>query len=191
MRLSVVIAAAVALLAPISAFANGGGPLLLIINGLTFLYGGLVIIAVEWALYVHWARIPAKIAFWDAVTANLVSTVLVGLGVPLLLATVSGVSSVVLPEAIGSFAMALGTWVWEGMSFPAVTFSSTAFWWVVTFFLTVLNEKAVINKRWKARHFKSELSAGSLSWRCNAVTYAGLLLVIGGSFVYSYFKNQG
>lgn len=85
--------------------------------------------------------------------------------------------------------MALETWIWDGMDFPTVTFASTAFWWLVTFFLTVLNEKAVLRRRWKAREIQPKLSAAAISWRCNAVTYTGLLLVLGGTILYALFDQ--
>ena len=172
------------LLFPKTTYADGGGPLLLIINGMTFIYGGIVIIGVEWLIYVRWAKIPKSAAFVDALITNLVSTAVIGFGVPLFIAAISGALSAVLPETIGSYAMAMGTWVYDGLPFPKVMWTSTIFWWITTFFLTIYVEKRVLMKRWKSRNYEAAWSARVLSWRSNAITYLGLFMIIVGFFLY-------
>lgn len=177
------------ILTPCTARADGGGPLLLIINGLAFIYGGILIVLVEWLIYVRYARIEKKRALWDSLIVNAVSAVTVGFGLPLAVAAVSGLAGVALPRTIGSYAAALGTWIYEGVSFPRLTFASTAFWWVVTFFLTVYVEKLVLQKLWRRRQFSPAISASALSWKSNLVTYSGLLIVIIGAIVWENYHG--
>lgn len=185
--ITLILISIILLLLPAAAYADGGGPLLLIINGMTFLYGGIVIIGVEWLIYVHWAKIPKYDAYKDALIANLISTGLVGFGLPLSIAAISGGLSVALPNTIGSYAMAMGTWVYDGMPFPKVMWTSTIFWWVATFFLTVHVEKRVLIKRWKARNYEAAMSARAVSWISNAITYLGLLIFLAGFILYDKY----
>lgn len=177
------------ILTPCTARADGGGPLLLIINGLAFLYGGILIVLVEWLIYVRCAGIEKMRALWDSLIVNVVSTAAVGFGLPLAVAAVSGVAGVALPRSIGSYASALGTWIYEGASFPKLTFASTAFWWIVTFFLTVYAEKKVLQKLWRRRQFSPAISAAALSWKSNLVTYSGLLIIIVGTIMWENYHG--
>jgi hypothetical protein len=175
------------LLIPEIALADGGGPLLLIINGMAFHYGGILIIATEWFIYFQWAKIPKYEAFWDALLVNLISTLLVGFGVPLLIALISVGVGAILPNTINSYALALGTWVWEGLPFPKVMWASTIFWWIITFILTVIVERKTLERRWISRNYKPVISARNLSWRSNGLTYFGLLIVIVGSIIWENY----
>lgn len=177
------------LLLPGTARADGGGPLLLIISGLAFLYGGILIILAEWLIYIRYAKIGKVRALWDSLIVNIVSTVTVGFGLPLLIAAVSWAAGAALPGSIGSYAAALGTWLYEGVPFPRLTFASTAFWWVITFFLTVYAEKIVLQKLWQRRQFSPAISAAALSWKSNLVTYSGLLVVIIGTIVWENYRG--
>lgn len=177
------------ILTPGIARADGGGPLLLIISGLAFLYGGILIVLVEWLIYVRCARIEKARALWDSLIVNAVSTVTVGFGLPLAVAAVSGIAGIALPRSIGSYAAALGTWIYEGASFPKLTFVSTAFWWAITFFVTVYVEKQVLQKLWRRRQFSPVISAAALSWKSNLATYSGLLVVIVGTIVWENYHG--
>jgi hypothetical protein len=131
-----------------------------------------------------WAKIPGEDALFDSIAANLISTALIGFGVPLAVALISILTGAALPAIIGSYAMALGTWAYEGVQFPKIMFASTIFWWVVTFFLTVYVEKQVLLRRWKKREYICVKSARQLSWVSNIITYLGLLAVL-----YSFLKD--
>jgi hypothetical protein len=117
---------------------------------------------------------------------NIYSTVVIGLGFPLVVAAIGGVGSL-LPGAVGQFFSAAGTWVYEGIAYPTLTFGFTFFWLIVTFVLTVRYEATVLEKRWKARSVKYPLSAAALSWRGNAITYGGLLLYFLLTFTPMFF----
>ncbi len=166
---------ALTLLFPSAAFADGGGPLLLIFNFLAFLYGSILIILVEWFLYVRLAAVPRELAFFDALVTNILSTLVVGFGFPFVIGFIGYLGSVVSPE-VGEVSMALGTWVYENMKYPKLSFSMTALWLIVTFFLTVRYEAKIIRNRWAGREFTGKIRPEKLSWYCNSITYAGLFI---------------
>lgn len=173
--------AALILFIPPVAFADGGGPLLLIFNYMAFLYGSILIILVEWFLYCRLASAPRKEAFWDSLIANVLSTLIIGFGLPLVIATITMLVDVpalkkLIPLDISHVLLALGTWVYEGAEYPKLTNTMTVFWLVVTFFLTVWYEAKILRKRWIRRGFVGKINPVQLSWYCNSITYAGLFI---------------
>ncbi len=168
------------LLFPTAALANAGAPLLLVVNGLVFLYGMVLIVLAEWGLYVRLAKLPAREAFWDALTANLVSTVVIGFGFPLLIAAL-GMWGESLPKPAGQILLAAGTWVFDRIRYPRLTFLFTAFWLCVTYVLTVYCEAWFLSRRWRARGVTPPISPLALNWRSNTITYLGLLAVLASS----------
>jgi hypothetical protein len=168
---------------PNVALANGGGPLLLIVNGLAFLYGSVLIVLLEWAIYWWSAKVPASDAFLDALIVNLYSTVVVGLALPLGIGLV-GALGALLPEPVGEFFWAFGTWIYEGVKYPKLTIAFTFLWLIVTYLLTVKYESHVLRVRWARRGLEPLISARAVSWRANSLTYAGLFafLLFGVAF---------
>jgi hypothetical protein len=169
------------LLLPIAAFADGGGPLLLIFNFMAFLYGSIIIILVEWFLYCLLASVPRKDAFWDSLIANVLSTLIIGFGLPLVIAALTMLVDVpalkkLIPPGINHVLLSIGTWVYEGMRYPKLTDTMTAFWLAVTFFLTVWLEAKILSKSWSRRGFVGKINPVKLSWYSNSITYAGLFI---------------
>jgi hypothetical protein len=179
--------AALLLLIPSVAFADGGGPLLLIVNFLAFLYGSILIILVEWLLYVRLASVPKGPAFWDSLVTNLLSTVVVGFGFPFVIGLISWFG-LFIPWGVGDILLALGTWVYEGIKYPKLSMSMTAFWLLVTYFLTVRYETKILRKRWEKRGFTGKMTPEKLNWICNSVTYAGLFIFFLAAWVFE--KNH-
>lgn len=175
------------LLAPSVAFADGGGPLLLIVNFLAFLYGSILIILIEWLLYTRLASVPRDLAFWDSLIVNVLSTLVVGFGFPLAIGLI-GLFGSFIPWGFGDISMALGTWVYEGIKYPKLSMSMTAFWLVVTYFLTVRYETKILRKRWEKREFKGKMTPEKLNWICNSVTYLGLFIFFLAAWVFE--KNH-
>lgn len=159
------------------AFADGGGPLLLIFNFLAFLYGSILIVLVEWFLYVRLASVPRDLAFWDSLVANVLSTIVVGFGLPLAIGLISSFGHFITWGGFGDVLLALGTWAYGGIKYPKLSLTMTAFWLVVTFFLTVWYEAKILRKRWDRRGFVGKIKPVKLSWYCNSITYAGLYIV--------------
>jgi hypothetical protein len=167
--------AALMFLLPTVSYADGGAPLLLIFNFVTFLYGSVAIILAEWLIYIFLASVPRGDAFWDAVVANLASTVLIGFGFPLAIGIVGYLGSS-LPYGIGDIFLVVGTWVYENIKHPKLTKAMTLFWMAVTFLLTVLFEARILRKRWNERGFTGTISVNKLSWYSNGVTYIGIFI---------------
>jgi len=167
--------AALMFLLPTASYADGGAPLLLIFNFVTFLYGSILIILVEWIIYILLASVPRGDAFWDAVVANLASTVFIGFGFPLAIGIIGAIGSN-LPHGIGDISLVMGTWVYENIKHPKLTKAMTLFWMVVSFLLTVYFEAKILRKRWNERGFTGKISVNKLSWYSNSVTYIGIFI---------------
>ena len=67
---------------PTIAYANGGGPLLLFISGSAFIFGQVWILFIETLLLKKVSGLSIKTTFKHVFLANLVSTLIVGLGFP-------------------------------------------------------------------------------------------------------------
>lgn len=179
---------ALMILLPSIAFADGGGPLLLIFNFLAFMYGSILIILVEWFLYTRLASVPRGLAFWDSLVANLLSTLVIGIGFPFVIGLISWIGLFIPSWGVGDVLLALGTWVYEGIKYPKLSMTMTAFWLVVTYFLTVWYEVKIIRKRWDKRGFTGKIDPVKLSWYCNSITYAGLFIFFLAAWVFE--KNH-
>ena len=165
-------------LLPSYAFADGGGPVLLIVNGLYFLYGCIAILLSEWLVYRYKGTLTWKDAFWDVLWVNVSSTLVIGLGFPLLIAALSGLGSL-LPGELGTVVFALGTWVvGDNSPHPELVMPMTGLWLGVTFLLTVYFETWVVKKRWTKRGFEAPVKPLTLNWFANGVSYSGLVVLL-------------
>lgn len=158
-----------------NAEANGGGPLLLIFNVMAFAIGSLAIIAVEAAVYRIMAKLEAWQAIKDAFFVNLWSTLIIGFGFPFVISFLSGVAGEI-HAPLADYALAVGTWVFDGIKHPKVTIVFVYVWLVVAFFLTVLLESFLLSKRWSKREQQSPVTATRINWIGNAITYFLLIL---------------
>jgi len=165
------------LLSPSICWADGGGPLLLFINFFAFLYGSVLIVLIEWWVYCKFAKIPTREAFWASVHINIGSTLVVGFGFPFLLGIVTAIFGFI-PGAVGTVSLAIGTWVYENVKYPKLTYSMTVIWLAVTFVLTVYYEKKLLVERLAKRGIQSEMDLQRLSWYANGITYLGLLITM-------------
>ncbi|MEE1673397.1 hypothetical protein SNR37_002820 [Agarivorans aestuarii] len=93
---------------PAIAYANGGGPILLFISGSAFIFGQIWILLIETVLLRKASGLSTKTTFKHVFLANLVSTLIVGLGFPFLLALITAFA-MELPQPYGGYASALGT----------------------------------------------------------------------------------
>lgn len=98
--------------------------MLLIVNGLAFLHGSILKVVTEWAVYVWLGSERPRPALIDALFVTAYSTILIGLGFPIVLAIVGGVG-MLAPSPVGDFFSALGTWVYEGNRYPEMTYGFT------------------------------------------------------------------
>lgn len=156
-----------------AAHANAVLPLLLMVNYPAFVFGSVAIVLVEWWVHVKFGDLRARDALADVFWANLLSTVVVGLGLPVLIATAGSVARG-LPGEAGRLAFAAGTWMFDGSSYARLTLGFTFAYLIVCYVLTVYFEARVVAWRWRARRAAPARSARALSWIGNSLTYAGV-----------------
>lgn len=157
-------------LSPNIAWADGGAPLLLIINWLAFLYGFIFIVVIESVIYSRLCKASLTRSLLNMTLVNLVSTCLIGLGLPFLV----GFLSMSIGSASGGRAdlvLAFGTWFRGPSRYSGVMLWATVFWFLVTYLATIYFEAWQIAWQWKRRSFKSPVSARKLSWIVNSSTY--------------------
>ena len=162
---------------PAVSYANGGGPLLLFISASAFIFGQIWILTSETYLYKKLVKIDYVTAFKQVFIVNLVSTVVVGLGFPFLLAVITALG-MELPKPYGGYMSALGTWAYDRAPHAEVLPFLLVFWLLVTFFLTVLCERWVLLKIWKKANFESPIEVNKLMLQVHLVSYAGLVIIV-------------
>jgi len=166
-----------ALCLPTVCYANGGGPLLLFISFFAFIYGQVWILASETFVYIKLLKLSLRTAFKQVFIVNLVSTIVVGLGLPFLLAVITGLG-MELPEPYGGYFSIVGTWVYESAPHIALLPYTSAFWLLITLFLTVLCERWVLLRIWAKTNYTPPVPVNSLMWRAHLVSYSGLFVII-------------
>jgi hypothetical protein len=175
------------ILLPAKAYANGGGPLLLILNAYIFVVGQVWIAGSETYVYKRNANLSLKESLKEVVLINLISTVVVGLGFPFILAVIGGIGSF-LPEPIGPLFFLLGTWIVDKVPYDINLLPYVmAVGFVATYFLTVFFESWCLNKYWKRKKIETTITAKKLSWYANSVSYGGLVAISG---IYYLFTNN-
>lgn len=174
-----------ALFFPVACFANGGGPLLLLISGSAFLYGQLWIIVSETVVYHKLTGLEARVALKQVFLVNPVSTLVVGLGFPFLLAALTA-AGMFLPAPFKDISSLLGTWAYENASYTELLGLYTVLWLLVTFVLTIDCERWHLTKIWNKSGFSPSISVTGLMVRAHLVSYLGLFGIIlymwGGMF---------
>lgn len=162
---------------PTLVYANGGGPLLLFISGSAFIFGQVWILFIETFLLKKASGLDAKTTFKHVFIANLVSTIIVGLGFPFVLAIITGLA-MELPQPYGGYGSALGTWVYEGAPYIKHLGYISLVWLLVTFLLTVFCEKAFYKWYWRKVGFAPSFSINKFIWQAHAASYLGLLIIV-------------
>jgi hypothetical protein len=168
-------------LMPIPAFADGGGPLLLIFNGFLFTFGQAWILLAEFVYLAK--RAPAvpkgKLAKW-VLGANLVSTLGGAFLIPLLWGAVFGFLSYVGPwrdSDFGGFLIAFGTWVaGDNSPYPQLAMFMSGLLFIATYFATVWIEYRLL-LRWDSAKELTTHNALRTVYTMNAISYAGLVIL--------------
>ena len=180
------------LLFPSVAWANAGAPLLLIVNFMAFVYGSVLIVAAETLIYKVLTKDSWKSALYAIFGVNLLSTIVIGLGIPLVIGLVTALLGFLLvlfwQDAADVAMFVLGTWIYDGSPYIGesyVTYIATGLWLFVLYILTVYFEAYLIRKLWRKRSFKSPVGALKLNIVTNSVTYAGLATF----FIYFFIFN--
>ena len=167
------------LLFPLPLPADGGGPLLLLIDFYIFSVGQIWIVAAE---FFYLARVwpdasRITILKWTVLT-NLISTLLGAMILPFLWAAVFGLLSVIpgiSGHEAGKVLLAMGTWiagdnspyVWLAMAMSAILFA-------VTYFATVKIEYLLLNY-FMQEEGRAEAVTMRQVYIMNLISYAGLV----------------
>ena len=162
---------------PAVAYANGGGPLLLFISGSAFILGQVWILFIETLLLKKVSGLNVKTTFKHVFFANLVSTILIGLGFPFLLAVITAFG-MALPQPYGGYASALGTWIYDSAPHMNYLGYISLAWLFVTFVLTVFCEKAFYKWYWRKIDFTPSFPINKFIWQAHAASYSGLLIIV-------------
>ncbi len=168
-------------LVPLPAFADGGGPVLLLVNGFLFTIGQVWILSAEFVYLTRRApSIPKwRLAKW-VVGANFVSTLGGALFIPFAWATVFALLSFIGPwrnSTFGGFLMACGTWiVGDNSPFPWLAMTMTAILFVGTYFATVWIEYRLL-LQWDAGKTLMAEHGLRTVYVMNAISYAGLIVM--------------
>jgi len=175
------------LLIPSICVADGGGPILLIINGLVFLMGQVWILISEYSyLYFLFKKLslPKIKIFKATVVMNVLSTLIGAILFPLALAVVTFPGTLYSKSRWGGLLMASGSWVaGDSSPFKQVAIGAAIVGFVITYFLTVWIEYRYLDK-WFRRH--EIVVPGNFLKHCfmlNGVSYLGLIILFFG-FIY-------
>ncbi len=161
---------------PSISYANGGGPLLLFVSGSAFLFGQVWILSVETAILKWVSGLEVKTSFKYVFFANLLSTITVGLGFPLLIAVISAIT-MELPLPYGNYASIIGTWIYNDAPYLEYIVYFLFVWLLTTFILTIYCEKWFYRWYWKKTGFDAGFSLNKFVWGAHAVSYSGLVLI--------------
>jgi len=173
------------LLLPTVARADGGAPLLLFFNSYAFLFGSVFIILIEWLIYLKIGAFPRQPAFWASLTVNIASTLLIGIVLPLILALITGLTADL--SGHGSLLATVGTWIAENNKYNGIVQYVTITWLLISFVLTVYFEARLLSRFCTERNISPRIELIKLSWYANGITYAILLLVFIGAFIFELY----
>ena len=169
-------------LVPTVALADGGGPILLIVNGFLFTVGQIWILFAESYYLARCApAVPKWRVFKLIVWINLASTVGGALLLPLLWAAVFAALAALGPwrdSTIGGVLIALGTWVaGDNSPFPWLALASSSVLFVGTYFATVWIEYRLLQRWSTSNGIPLANNVLRLSYKMNAISYVGLIVL--------------
>lgn len=167
----------VVILSPATAWASGGGPLLLLFNSSVFIIGQIWIMGVEFLIYRKFVRISKQEALGDIFSVNIFSTLVVAFFLPLIIA-VAGLAGNLLPGNISAVISALGTWAYDNSKYNNLALFMSFFWFSLLFVVTVYFEAWIYKRRWRKRGFVSDVNPITISWYTNSISHIGLLMAI-------------
>lgn len=167
---------------PAIAYADGGGPLLLIINFYLFTVGQVWILVSEFLYLVRaWPGLKKALVFKWTLFANLASTALGAFLLPFLWAAVFGLlASIpgVSESDIGGVFWAAGTWILgDNSPYPWLAMTVSGVLFVLTYFVTVQVEYRLL------RRFINTPEAGMAQisirqcYMLNLISYSGLIIL--------------
>lgn len=155
----------------------------MLLNTGIFTIGQIWIIGAETYVYKCKAELSAKESLFQVIGINLISTIVVGLGFPLVLAIIGGIGSF-LPEPVGPYFFLIGTWVFDKVPYKIELLPYVmSIGFIATYFLTVRFEAWCLDKYWSRKKIKAAITAKKLSWYANTYSYAGLIIISGAYYI--------
>lgn len=167
----------------LSAYANGGGPLLLIVNSMLFTYGQVWILGIETFLFqrVFYGTKLLTVFKW-VFLGNLISTMVGAFLAPLVWAAAFGfLGHSLWDNEIGKILFALGTWVaGDNSPHPNLAKTATLVGFALAYFITVHIERKVFEVAIRRGELSQCDNLLKFCYGVNAISYAGLI----GMFIY-------
>lgn len=159
--------------------ADGGGPLLLLFSVPLFTFGQVWIIGSEWFFLRKRLGVPPANTFGWILGANVISTIVCAIGLPLVWAILTiGVSSLAGDSELGKLVLASGTWILgDNSPYPNVALAATAIGFFVTFFPTWWVEWMLI-RRWTSRSGNLPSDLVRTVFFANLISYLGLIALV-------------
>jgi hypothetical protein len=180
------------------AFANAGAPILLVFNGFFFAFGSIIIVAIESYFHWHILRQGWKRAFQEILIINIASTVIIGLGIPLLVAfivpLIDGIIGFIMIrdsnlDTTSVAAIALSTWVFD---FPLLTKAipympvAMAFWNIICYIYSIKFESLLLQRLQNST--SPEVQKVTLYGNTASYALLGLCLIVASFFFYTHMK---
>lgn len=171
-----------AALVPALAYADGGGPLLLIINFFLFSVGQFWILLAEY-LYLQriWPKQKKMLVFTWTFFANLISTLLGALLLPFLWAAVFGILASIpgiSDSALAKVFWAMGTWIiGDNTPYPWLTYTFCGILFILTYFLTVFIEYKLLQSFTKQQIVNITPITLRHCFMLNLISYCGLVVL--------------
>lgn len=174
---------------PVCAFADGGGPLLLLIDFYIFSVGQVWIVAAEFFYLAKiWQDLSRMIiAKWTILT-NLISAILGAMIFPFLWSALFGLLSIV-PGISGHEAekilMAIGTWlVGDNSKYAWLAMAASAILFAATYFVTVKIEYLLLNYFMQEDERPEPITMKQV-YIMNLISYIGLVVLFAAGMLWS------
>jgi len=170
------------LVIPAISYADGGGPLLLIINVYLFTVGQVWIQLAEFLYLIRvWPDLKKALVFKWMFFANLASTALGALLLPFLwaavfalLASIPGLSD----SNLGGVFWATGTWILgDNSPYPWLAMTVSGVLFVVTYFVTVLVEYRLLKRFTISQGAEVTPISIKQCYLVNLISYCGLVVL--------------
>lgn len=165
-----------------SAFADGGGPLILFVSPGLFVVTSVFIVLVEMVFIKVMLGVDCADAFKKALVINVKSSFVVGGGVILLAISSSLIGMLAMNvagvdnERIKNVIEGLGTWVYDNSTAIKYAKLGLLFWMMVSFFATVKYEEALLRKACREANRRHVIA--KTAWMMNAATYFLMMAVL-------------
>ncbi|KLV04620.1 hypothetical protein ABT56_14245 [Photobacterium aquae] len=166
------------LLLPSFAYANGGSPILLFISFSVFMTGQVWILFSETLFLSKISSLDFKKAFKLVFSANVVSTIIVGIGFPILLASIFILLSIYADGYYLNYIASSGIYTYSMPDNNIQSLLLSLFWLSTTYFLTVYCERIFYKSYWHEIGFKPTFSLNKFVWQANLLSYSGLSIIL-------------